>query len=647
MPVWPGHQQGGSGAQPGRAPEGSGVVIREGIIATAWHVIEPATRIDVRLSDGRILPARMVAQDTSTDIALLRIDEPVEPIEIAETATIAQPVCAIGNAFGLGLSVTCGVVSALNVSNAGFNTVEDFVQTDAAANPGSSGGALVDQDGRLVGMVSAIFASDADANIGVNFAVSSQLLLRVTDALMADGSVTYLEPGWRLNRARRSQLAEIAAPAVVSVDSGSPADRAGIKAGDQIVSIGARRVLSPRDAASAMAVLPETTGEVSLTLQRSGETKTVSLSFAQETVQVASQSETVKDPDCPHPEDVCQMRQIVFPVSSFDPVGSATRIADNLLVTNRHVVGNSKSATVHTPSGPKTATVIPSAYQGDLVLLQVGGLPDGSLVPTLSASPVVPPEGNGAYYAIGADIARKQVRVFDPGELLSPPARDGVFGRLHVTAQMQPGVSGGGLVDTAGRLVGIAVGGGDGRFEAIPLDDVAKLLDLRSDPQADQVTEELGSGFEACAALLDTSGGGQPGTTEATDLTSICSKAANHGQLLKAGRILAQAGQFDHAIRMHGQAVEQVPNSINSRMSLLVSLQLGGRFAEMTGHARKLMELAPNDPQALRFSIQSGVWGGDLELAEDGYAALLKADPRQAQAARRFIDSAPPAPPRR
>ncbi|WP_422023838.1 trypsin-like peptidase domain-containing protein [Roseibium sp.] len=647
LPVWPGHQQGGSGARPGRAPEGSGVVIREGIIATAWHVIEPATRIDVRLSDGRILPVRLLAQDTSTDIALLRIEEPVEPIEVAETAAIAQPVCAIGNAFGLGLSVTCGVVSALNVSNAGFNTVEDFVQTDAAANPGSSGGALVDQDGRLVGMVSAIFASDADANIGVNFAVSSQLLLRVTDALMAVGSVTYLEPGWRLNRARRSQLAEIAAPAVVSVDSGSPADRAGIKAGDQIVSIGARRVLSPRDAASAMAVLPETTGEVSLTLQRSGETKTVSLSFAEETTQVASQLETAKDPDCPHPEDVCQMRQIVFPVSSFDPVGSATRIADDLLVTNRHVVGNSKTATVHTPYGPKTATVVPSAYRGDLVLLQVDGLPDGSLIPALSASPVVPPEGNGAYYAIGADIARKQVRVFDPGELLSPPARDGVFGRLHVTAQMQPGVSGGGLVDTAGRLVGIAVGGGDGRFEAIPLGDVTKLLDLRSDPQADQVTEELGSGFEACAALLDATGGGQPGTTETTNLTSICSKAANHGQLLKAGRILAQAGQFDDAIRMHGQAVEQVPNSINSRMSLLVSLQLGGRFAEMTGHARKLMELAPNDPQALRFSIQSGVWGGDLELAEDGYAALQEADPRQAQAARRFIDAAPPAPPRR
>jgi hypothetical protein len=164
-------------------------------------------------------------------------------------------------------------------------------------------------------------------------------------------------------------------------------------------------------------------------------------------------------------------------------------------------------------------------------------LPDGSVIPALNASPAVSPERTGAFYAIGADIARKQVRVFDPGELLSPPAGDGVLARLHVTAQMQPGVSGGGLVDAAGRLVGIAVGGGDGRFEAIPLGDVSKLLDLRGDPQADRVTEELGSGFEDCAALLDASGGGQSGAPGTTDLTTICSKAANHGQLLKAGRI--------------------------------------------------------------------------------------------------------------
>ena len=117
--------------------------------------------------------------------------------------------------------------------------------------------------------------------------------------------------------------------------------------------------------------------------------------------------------------------------------------------------------------------------------------------------------------------------------------------------------------------------------------------------------------------------------------------------MLEAGRLLARAGDFYRAIALHGQAARQVPNSINTRISLLVSLQLGGRFEEMTGHARRLMGMAPKDPRALRFAIQSGVWGKAPEPAEEAYRALRKADPRQAEAARRFIDAAPPAPGRR
>ena len=167
LPVWPGKPQGGGGdLPPGTAPEGSGIVVApEGLIATAWHVIEPAERIDVRLADGRILSAQLVGFDAASDIALLKTEASLSPFVPAPRPEIAAPACAIGNAYGLGLSVTCGVVSALDVSNAGFNAVEDFVQTDAAANPGSSGGALVDSKGRLIGMVSAIFSSDGDNNI--------------------------------------------------------------------------------------------------------------------------------------------------------------------------------------------------------------------------------------------------------------------------------------------------------------------------------------------------------------------------------------------------------------------------------------------------------------------------------------------------
>lgn len=643
LPVWPGHQQGGQGGAPGTVPEGSGVVVRPGLVVTAFHVVEPAERIDVRLSDGRVLPARLVAGDDASDIALLAVDSELRPIEMGPEPDLAQPACAIGNAFGLGLSVTCGVVSATGVTNAGFNAVEDFIQTDAAANPGSSGGALVDRDGRLIGMVSAIFASRADTNIGVNFAVSTKLLLRVADALRAEGRVSYLSPGWQLGFADRSQLAEVAAPVVRSVRPGGTAEIAGILAGDLVLEIGGRRTQDPRDANTALALFPDNTEEVEVVLSRSGEKRTVSLQFASPDAKPQMAGADLDDPGCPHPVAVCRQRQAVFPISSFDPIASATRIGDTLLVTNRHVVGDRLDATVHTPDGPRAAKVVPSAFRGDLVLLEAEGLPDNGEVFDL----VTTEESSELFYTIGADIARREVRVFDPGDLILPPADGAVLGRLHVGARMQPGVSGGALVDQDGRLAGIAVGGGDGRFEAIPVSAVKSLLQLRDHAEAARTTRRLGINFAACAASVDdvTAGDRQPENLEKLEKT--CNASSNHGQLLEAGRLLAQAGDFEAAVGLHQLASEQVPNSINSRMSLLVSLQLGARFEEMTEHARWLLEAAPDDPQLLRFSIQSGVWGGDLPLAERGYQALLQADPRQAQAARRFIDNAPPAPQRR
>ncbi len=642
LPVWPGRAQGGAGGPPGVAPEGSGVVLRPGHIATAWHVIEPATRIDIRLSDGRILPARLIARDAASDIAVLGVDAALVPIGIAPAPRLAQPVCAIGNAFGLGLSVTCGVVSALNVSSAGFNSVEDFVQTDAAANPGVSGGALVDAEGRLVGMMSAIFASKGDTDIGVNFAASTALLLRVVDALIADGEVRYPSPGWRLQAAGRTQLARVAAPAVGAVSEGGPAAKAGIAPGDTILRIGARRVRTPRDAIAAFAVLRDLGRPLAITLQRDGRRRVVTLSFAAVPGTPEAPTRPESRGDCPHPAPVCRVRQAVFPVSGFDPAASATRIGPTLLVTNRHVVADRRDAVVHTPDGPRDARVIPSAYPGDLALLEVRGLPEG-FIPDLEGD--VP--GEGAFYAVGADIARKAVRVFAPGGLIARPAEGAELGRLHVRARMQPGVSGGALVDARGELVGIAVGGGDGRFEAMPLKGVRALLALRRDARAAEVTRRLGTALVDCAARMDAIRPRMAGKSDRDALLASCVAAKNHGQLLEAGRILARARDFDGAIALHGQAARQVPNSINAQISLLVSLQLAGRFAEMTGHARRLMRMAPADPRVLRFAIQSGVWGNAPELAEEAYRALVKANPRQARAARRFIDNAPPVPRRR
>ena len=643
LPVWPGRPQGGAGGRPGVAPEGSGVVLKPGLVATAWHAVEPARRIDVRLSDGRILPARLVAKDAASDIALLRVDARLRPIGTAPAPRLAEPVCAIANAYGLGLSVTCGVVSALNVTDAGFNAVEDFVQTDAAANPGSSGGALVDRQGRLVGMMSAIFASAGDTDIGINFAVSTELLMRVVEALLADGRVAYPAPGWKLAAAGRDRPVEVAAPVVGAVGEGGPADRAGIRPGDAILKIGQRRVRTPRDAIAAFAVIRDPGAPVDIALLRGGRQRVVPLSFdaAPEAEEVPEKPEALAD--CPHPAPVCLVRQAVFPVSGFDPAASATRIGPALLVTNRHVVADRPDAVVHTPDGPREARVVPSAYAGDLVLLEVRGLPPDGFVPDLKGEVA----NDGEFYAVGVDIARREVRVFDPGGLIAEPAEGAALGRLHIRARMQPGVSGGALVHESGELAGIAVGGGDGRFEAMPMEAVRMLLALRADPGAAEATRRLGAAFSACAAGMDAFQGRAAGESDRAELAGTCAGAGNHGQLLEAGRLLARAGDFDGAIALHGQAVGQVPNSINARISLLVSLQLGGRFEEMTGHARRLMGMAPEDPQALRFAIQSGVWGKAPELAEEAYRALRKADPRQAEAARRFIDAAPPAPKRR
>ena len=336
-----------------------------------------------------------------------------------------------------------------------------------------------------------------------------------------------------------------------------------------------------------------------------------------------------------------------FRFSSFDPLASSVRIGPELLVTNRHVIGDWQKATIITPTGPVEAEVVPSSYRGDLALLKAIGLPpDGrTLEPDTGALE------DGPYFTIGADPSRREVRVFEPGSLILPPAAEAELGRVHVTAPMQPGVSGGALVTAEGRLVGIAVGGGDGRYEAIPSSQVGQLLAGADDPTAKEAQAEIGTAYIACETALDESGRSRPGQPLPdpleTRLVEDCVRSGNLGQLIEAGRNLALSGAFEAGADLHAAATRQSPNSINARLSLLVTLQLGGRFEEMLPHARWIIDAAPSNPQALRFAIQAGIWGDDRELAETAYALLLKADSQQAAAARNFIDNPPPAPPRR
>jgi S1-C subfamily serine protease len=275
LPLWPGQPQGGDPElPPGTAPEGTAVAIAPGgYLATAFHVVDQSIQIAVRLPDGRHVPAQLVAADQASDLALLKVDADLPPLPYAPEPVLGAPVCAVGNQFGLDLSVTCGVVSALHRAGPGFTPIEDFVQTDAVVNPGASGGALVDAEGRLVGLLSAIFAMESDANIGVNFAASSALVERVMADLREYGEVRRGKAGLGLDELAPEERAAAAGVRVREVLPGGAAEAADVQAGDLLVAVEGRPVRKVAEAIAALQL--KRPGEaLSLTLVRDGETVT-------------------------------------------------------------------------------------------------------------------------------------------------------------------------------------------------------------------------------------------------------------------------------------------------------------------------------------------------------------------------------------
>ncbi|NQU59852.1 MAG: trypsin-like peptidase domain-containing protein [Rhodospirillales bacterium] len=247
LPEWP-----GKGRRP-KEPEGTAVAILPGgYLATNDHIIGPAKKIKIRLEDGRVVGAEIIGRDHLTDIALIKapMDLPV-PL-IVEDTKLGEDVCAIGNQFGLGLSVTCGVASALHRTGTGFNEIEDFIQTDAVVNPGGSGGALVDGQGRLIGLVSAIFTKESDANIGVNFAASMKLVMRVAKDLKAFGKVIRAKPGFKARNLTLEELKTTAGAAISRLTPDGAADKAGLKIDDVIIAIGKRKIRRASDIPSAI-----------------------------------------------------------------------------------------------------------------------------------------------------------------------------------------------------------------------------------------------------------------------------------------------------------------------------------------------------------------------------------------------------------
>jgi serine protease DegQ len=232
-----------------RNPRGSGlgsgvIVSSDGYVLTNHHVIEGADQVQVSLSDGRKASARIVGTDPETDLAVLRIRlENLPVIEFGEPSAlrVGDPVLAIGNPFGVGLTVTQGIVSALGRKQLNINTFENFIQTDAAINPGNSGGALVDSQGKLVGINTAIYSRDG-GNLGIGFAISADMAQQVMQSLIKSGKVSRGFIGVELQDVNAAIAESLSLPTaegsiVASLQPGGPADKAGMKVGDVIVAV--------------------------------------------------------------------------------------------------------------------------------------------------------------------------------------------------------------------------------------------------------------------------------------------------------------------------------------------------------------------------------------------------------------------------
>ncbi|APB97985.1 trypsin-like peptidase domain-containing protein [Polynucleobacter asymbioticus] len=235
---------------PGEEPKfslGSGVLVSpEGIILTNHHVISDADEIEVSLADGRKFSAKLIGSDPETDIAVLKINAPSLPTPITfgkiESVHVGDIVLAIGNPFGVGQTVTSGIVSALGRDHVGINTFENFIQTDASINPGNSGGALVDTRGNLIGINTAIYSNNG-GSMGIGFAIPVNLAKQVMESILTTGGVTRGWIGVEPQNISKELSESLGLPAntegvlLPGILEGGPAARGGAQPGDVLISV--------------------------------------------------------------------------------------------------------------------------------------------------------------------------------------------------------------------------------------------------------------------------------------------------------------------------------------------------------------------------------------------------------------------------
>ena len=233
---------------------GSGVIVStNGYILTNFHVIEAADDIQISLNDGKTYKATVIGSDPESDLAILQIKAeklPAITFGKMENVRVGDVVLAIGNPFGVGQTVTMGIVSALGRSHLGINTFENFIQTDAAINPGNSGGALVDTEGHLVGINTAIYSRSGGSQ-GIGFAIPVSSVRNIMEQIIQTGTVTR---GWigveaqeiTPDLAESFGLPDVDGALIAGLMRNSPADAAGIKPGDVLLAVNGKAVKDPQ-----------------------------------------------------------------------------------------------------------------------------------------------------------------------------------------------------------------------------------------------------------------------------------------------------------------------------------------------------------------------------------------------------------------
>jgi Do/DeqQ family serine protease len=306
---------------------GSGVIVnaREGYIITNHHVVEEAERITVTLSDSRVMEARVIGSDAGSDVAVLKVEgNGLTEISIGDSDSlrVGDYVLAIGNPFGIGQTVTSGIVSGLGRSGINPDGYEDFIQTDASINPGNSGGALINLRGELVGINSAIL-SRSGGNIGIGFAIPVKMARNVMEQLIDYGEVSRGLLGVSINSvtpetAAMYGLDDTTGALVMSVSAGSAAEQAGIRIEDIIVAVNDRPVRDPGALRAAIGL--QRPGErVTISFIREGQRRSVTAVLGAQDAALASAPSRRTPEGAPGPEELADI----------DPVFEGARLATN------------------------------------------------------------------------------------------------------------------------------------------------------------------------------------------------------------------------------------------------------------------------------------------------------------------------------